>query len=152
MTSINPLKIVKPRSSEFQRLRIKLGLVHSELVLLLGVDSDTLEAWDWEKDQAPDLAFRLIRLYSRRNLEGWGQEWKGFYYSRGRLNFGKDSFSPRSLKNFKLYEAVYSHVQLANMRYRDGLSLDDSLNIVFQSQEIKRLELIQSEVVPDSGF
>lgn len=145
MTSINQLKIVKPRPSEFQRLRLKLGLVHSELVQLLGIDSETLDLWDWEKDQAPDLAFRLIRLYSRRNLDGWGDDWKGFRFSRGRLIFGKDSFSPRSLKNFKLYEAVYSHVQIANMRYRDGLSLDDSLNIVFHSQEIKRLEFIISE-------
>jgi DNA-binding transcriptional regulator YiaG len=86
-----------PKPSPFKKLRLKLGLSHQACMELLGVSDTTVRRWD--KEGSPLIAMRFLHIYDRQDVSGkWGEDWRGWYFSRGFLCGPKRvRFSPRRL-------------------------------------------------------
>lgn len=122
----------RPKPSAFKKLRTSLVLSPEKVAELLGVSLRTVQRWDIQG--SPVWALRFLHLYDRKNLHGLGEEWRGFYISRGSLCIGRQRIPPRELKRLPLYIDVYNRLDAARMRYyQDSAPSSLCLGIVFGS-------------------
>jgi len=92
----------KPRKSEFQKLREKVGLGRREDAgKFFHVCEKTIKTWDAKG--APEMAMDLMRHHDRRDCGAHGLGWEGFRFSRGRLIHAREKliFTPERLKLWK---------------------------------------------------
>jgi DNA-binding transcriptional regulator YiaG len=131
-----------PKPSSFKKLRLKVGLSVSACAELCGVTTRTVTNWD--SKGSPLIAMRFLHIYDRDDLSGKGPGWDGWRFSRGKLCKGnKLAFSSRQLEFFPLYVDLYGRLEGAELRYRDGLPLEASLQILFGAPIFKNLPLLE---------
>lgn len=120
-----------PKKTEFYKLRLKLGLSVESVSEMTGVTTHTVKNWD--KNDSSDLAKAYLRLWDKKHLTAWGDDWKGFYFSRGVLCYGRSMrFLPRTLQQVDSWLAVYNRVESAKVRYlMDGISQQEAIAIAF---------------------
>jgi hypothetical protein len=86
--------MARPKKSDFYKLRWhRLGLNEARTAALLGVSVEDVKQWD--KEEAPAMAERLLLLYDLKEVNVFG--WHGARFQRGVLVYHGKRWTPETL-------------------------------------------------------